>query len=119
MKSATLTIESWTLRLVPREAGGYWVRRRPSGRTLGVVYPDRSRWAWETWAGAYRGDGRDGCQTDGCPSDPVPTALLIGGRASTRTIACRRLLWFLDEHQAPALGYGPHPQVMSREVSNV
>jgi hypothetical protein len=114
--SHRLTIEDRKLRLCARESGGYWVRLETTGRTLGVVYLDRSRWVWESWPGAYRGDGREGHETDGCPSDVVPAALVIAGRAQTRINACRRLVWFLDEHKAPALGYGRHRQVLPREA---
>lgn len=116
--SHRLIVEDRALRLCARDSGGYWVRLEATGRTLGVVYLDRFRWSWETWPAAYRGDGREGHETDGDPSDVVPTVLQAAGRAQTRTDACQRLLRSLDEHMAPALGYGRHSRVMTREVAN-
>lgn len=101
------------LRLCRRaETGGYWVRLADTGRTLGEVAPHRSRWIWATTRNAYRGDGRPGTASDGSPSDFVPGHLDGLGIASTQQAACGFLLAHLETHRAPALGYGPHPDVV-------
>ena len=103
------------LRLVRRVAtGGYWVRLVDNGRTLGEVAPDRSGWIWATTRNAYRGDGRPGHEADGDPTDTVPAHLDGLGKASTQQAACGFLLTHLEVNRAPALGHGPHPDVVRR-----
>lgn len=106
--SAQEFVEHRELRLARRTgARGYWVRLAASGRTLGAVYPERSRWTWETSASAYRGDGRPGHERDGDPSERVPEYLLRTGRAESRRDACFDLFSYLKLSGAPALGNGP------------
>jgi hypothetical protein len=107
------------LRLARREqTGGYWVRLATTGRTLGEVFRDRSTWCWATTRTAYRGDGRPDHQRDGNPTDLVPASLDGLGRQPTRSAACARLVEHLQQQQAPALGYGPHPAVTERTPSH-
>lgn len=110
--SAREVIDDLTLRLVRRTgARGYWVRLEPGLRTLGVVYPERSRWNWESSPNAFRGDGRPESARDGEPTDSVPDWLAGSGRKNTRHDACWALVGYLENRAAPALGHGPHPCV--------
>jgi hypothetical protein len=109
--------DRYTLRLVPKDSGGYWVRRKFTGRTLGTVTQVRSKWNWETWPSAYRGDGRKGSERDGYLSDIVPAGLLRSGRETTQQAACEALVAHLVANQAPALGFGPHPDVSREKVT--
>jgi hypothetical protein len=103
-------IDGRELRLCRRSTGGYWVRLADNGRTLGKVVPDRSRWVWTTTPTAYRGDGRPESANDGI-SDVVPGHLNGIGLAATRKTACAALVAHLMSSRAPALGFGPHPDV--------
>jgi hypothetical protein len=109
-----LEADDYSLRLVPTGNGGYWVRRRMTGRTLGTVTKIRSKWHWEAWPAAYRGDGRKGRERDGQLSDVVPIDLKGSGAAYTQRDACEALIDHLKANQAPALGFGPHSRVKSR-----
>ena len=93
----------------------YWVRLASTGRTLGCVYKTRSTWKWTTTRNAYRGDGRPETATDGI-FDDVPARLDAEGQAITQQIACEALVTHLVVTQAPALGYGPHPDVTRKVV---
>lgn len=109
--SRHLTVHGRQLRLCRRpDTGGYWVRIEGSGRTLGEVTLDRSRWIWATTRNAYRGDGRPQSAADGI-GDLVPTHLDALGKRPTQLAACAALLAHLEATKAPALGYGPHPDV--------
>lgn len=109
--SATVRAHGRELRLVRRDRDrGYWVRLVPSLRTLGAVYPQRSRWEWAPSPSAYRGDGRPGHERDGDPTEPVPDYLLRAGRAATRQDACCDLFRYLEVSGAPAVGHGPLPR---------
>jgi hypothetical protein len=90
----------------------YWVRLAETGRTLGCVYKIRSQWRWATTRTAFRGDGRPGSATDGI-GDVVPEHLDAEGTAATQIAACAALVAHLEVRKAPALGYGPHPDVRS------
>lgn len=114
--SATVRTHGRELRLVRRDRDrGYWVRLVPGLRTLGAVYPQRSRWGWEVSPSAYRGDGRPGYECDGDVTDVVPDHLLHVGRSTTRQDACFDLFNFLKLSGAPALGNGPHRSVHPRK----
>lgn len=89
----------------------YWVRSTETGRSLGVVYLLRSSWYWAASKAAYRGDGRPDSATDGI-GDVVPNELCADGRVATQRAACAALLTHLETTRAPALGYGPHPDVV-------
>lgn len=92
---------------------GYWVRLESTGRTLGIIGTTKSRWMWQTWPSAFRGDGRPGHLTDGHPSEVVPHVLEgHGEKIGTRQEACDQLVTYLNEQSAPVLGYGPHPVVL-------
>lgn len=91
----------------------YWVRITPSGRTLGCVFKDHSKWCWATTRNAYRGDGRPESATDGI-FDDVPAHLDAFGKQDTQLAACECLVRHLEATQAPALGYGPHPDVIRK-----
>jgi len=89
-----------------------WVRLASTGRTLGQITPHGREWGWEPSPAAFRGDGRPGHECDGNPADMVPGALLEGGTvAGTRSAVTRCLVDTLRVRQAPALGFGPHPEV--------
>lgn len=113
-------VDDWRLSLCRRESGGYWVRRRDTGRALGVIELARSRWRWASWRGAFRGDGRPGCECDGDATWPVPPSLGAQGDARTQLDACTALVEYLVGVRAPVLGFGPHPEVTApgqREVA--
>lgn len=88
----------------------YWVRLADTGRSLGVVYRIGSRWKWASTKPAFAGDGRPGSAGDGI-GDKVPEHLLAAGQQATLQTACEELISHLFTAQAPALGYGPHPDV--------
>jgi hypothetical protein len=96
-----------------RNARGYWVYLADTGRVLGCVYPDKSRWAWEASASAYRGDGRKGHEHDGDPSERVPAFLLRTGRSESRRDACFDLYSHLELSGAAALGNGPLSEMLA------
>jgi hypothetical protein len=109
--SGYLTAAGHDLRLTRRpRTGGYWVRCAATGRTLGEVAQDRSKWIWATTRIAFQGDGRPDSASDGW-GDRVPAHLDGLGLATTRAKACAALVAHLDARKAPALGHGPHPDV--------
>lgn len=109
-------INGYPVYLVRSAPHTYWVRLAASGRTLGSVFKDRSAWCWATTRNAYRGDGRPESARDGL-GEPVPAHLDGIGRVTTQMAACEALVAHLAARQAPALGFGPHPEV--RSVSHV
>jgi hypothetical protein len=114
--SRQIDVDGLQLRLVPSTVRSqYWVHIRPSDRSIGVVYKIRSRWMWASTKPAFRGDGRPGLETDGL-EDKVPEHLLGAGSESTLQRACEELILHLLQTQAPALGYGPHPDVERSRV---
>ena len=117
-RRSQITVEGWDLVLCPRNGDGYWVRLRRSGRTMGVIVKTRSKWNWETWPGAFRGDGRRDTRCDGDPTDVVAAELLASGRMNTQVDACSCLIDHLRTNEAPVLGYGPHPLVTPAEVAS-
>lgn len=89
-----------------------WVRLASTGRTLGQITPRGREWDWAPSPTAFRGDGRPGHECDGNPVDMVPGALLEGGTVGgPRSAVTRCLVDALRMRQAPALGFGPHPEV--------
>jgi hypothetical protein len=111
--SRLLDIGPHRVRLACTSPATYRVYGAPCGRILGSVWRERSRWYWSTTRSAYRGDGRAQSLTDGSPLDVVPEALDGLGKAATQQAACAALVAHLEARKAPALGYGPHPDVRS------
>jgi len=109
--SAREVVHGREYRLARREAGGYWVRRADTGRTLGWIVRGANRWRWETTPTAYRGDGRPGRERDGNAVDRVPAWLAGAGTGLRRRDACEFLVEHLTGTQAPVMGYGPHSAV--------
>lgn len=95
----------------------YWVRLATTGRTLGCVFKDRSKWCWATTRNAYRGDGRPASATDGI-GDQVPAHLDALGKVRTLQGACTALVIHLHTTKAPVLGFGPHPDVHPLEAAS-
>ncbi len=118
MNRRQLLVQGWALYLCERTEGGYWVRLRRTGRTMGTLAKVRSKWEWAAWPGAFRGDGRKETRCDGDPTDLVPIGLPDCGRAATQRDACAELIAHLHTQRAPVLGYGPHPQVRPRQEAS-
>lgn len=103
-------------RLVRRShAPGYWVRSTVNARSLGTVERVGSTWVWEPCVAAFRGDGRPGHESDGHSIETLPPELVRPPvetrRVRTREMAVAALVDYLTTHQAPVMGFGPHPQV--------
>lgn len=118
--SAYKTISGVDLTIVATNSSGVnWVRRHggaQAGRALGTVERVRSAWLWSPTLLAFLGDGRPGSERDGERTARVPDGLLAGGRERTQAKALEALVAWLREHEAPVLGFGPHSEVVAREV---
>lgn len=109
----------------PRAYGGWDVRRAHNHRLLGwLTYdptkPVKTRWEARTGDSAFRGDGLDGGTDEGYPLDEVPSHLTARreplqhdpvGLGRNRADATYQLLYWLLRQRAPAVGFGPHPDV--------
>ena len=116
--SAREVVGGVAYRLSAVREGRRWVRHPDSCRTLGTVTALGSgHWNWRVSPNAFRGDGRQGCERDGDPTDRVPSELLGTGEVKgPRNTACTALVAWLIGHEAPVMGFGPHPGVSAREV---
>lgn len=96
------------------------VYRADTGKILGTVHRAGHReWRAAASMRAFLGDGPDGGEPLG---DWVPRALYapllaseghhyLPGAHATQRGAVAALQDYLDQHRAPAMGYGPHPSV--------
>lgn len=102
-----------------RPAGGWYVVRPDNGRQLGWVVQDRDgNWSAYVTSGAFRGSGPD---DEGHVLDSVPLWLShsfsLHQANPLTTTAIRRddatgyITDYLWEKKAPAMGFGPHPEV--------
>jgi hypothetical protein len=118
--SAHRTVYGVDLTIVAANSIGIkWVRRHGGplgGRALGFLERNHSAWDWRPTSLAYIGDGRSSHESDGDRTARVPDALLQGGRERTQVAALEALVMWLHKHEAPVLGHGPHPAVMTREA---
>lgn len=107
------------VRLVHFGDHAWRVERADTGKILGVVEGNRREWRAKASMRAFLGDGPDGGEP---PGDWVPRALyapLMSGeghhylpdRYASQRLAVAGLQRYLDKNSAPAMGYGPHPDV--------
>lgn len=119
LESGKWVERTFDVRYSKREFGGWIVRLNDNDRELGWLTrsPDGERWEARVSSVAFRGQYPG---DTGYVLDDVPTYLHNGSdRFSSRKIAdetTRReaaveILWHLVRHEAPAVGFGPHPAV--------
>ena len=95
-----------------------------NGRLLGTVAQQQAGWEAYSTPEAFRGSGTTAGAADLGPARmEVPDRLWGGDRqraviatAGTDEAAVWYLVDWLVEHRAPAIGYGPHPDVTPRRM---